>query len=150
VQGSNEITSLGTYFERPGRTILERYLVDVPEPSDILGDDSLSMKRVYFCGLFLIRFFLVQLTKYHLGSEVPPFLPKEGPKFPILLRREMTWRDLLSYFRTMSALLSYHERFPGDLKAEEDKRFLEEDLATASGSTGTSLSFISTHFFPLE
>lgn len=52
VQGSDQFTSLGPYFQRPGRTVLERYLVDVPEPSDILGDNaSLNMKRVYFCGL---------------------------------------------------------------------------------------------------
>jgi hypothetical protein len=48
----------------------------------------------------------------------------------------MTWRDLLGYFRTMTALLSYHERFPEDLKAEEDARFLEGDLAAVSGSSG--------------
>jgi len=67
---------------------------------------------------------------------MPPFLSDDSPKFPILLRQEMTWRDLLNYFRTMSALLSYHERFPEDLKAEEDARFLEEDLATINGSSG--------------
>ena len=36
----------------------------------------------------------------------------------------------------MSALLSYHEKFPEDLKAEGDARFLEEDLAAVSGSSG--------------
>jgi len=51
----------------------------------------------------------------------------------------MTWRDLLSYFRTMSALLSYHEKFPEDLKAKEDARFLEDDLTTISGSSGRLL-----------
>jgi hypothetical protein len=52
VQGSDPFTSLGPYFQRPGRTILERYLIDVPEPSDVLGDNALmDMKRVYFCGL---------------------------------------------------------------------------------------------------
>lgn len=52
-QGTNKLTSLGPYFQRPGRTILERYLVDVPEPSDVLGDDALlELKRVYFCGVF--------------------------------------------------------------------------------------------------
>ena len=68
---------------------------------------------------------------------MPPFLSADTLKFPILLRRVMTWRNLLNYFRTMSALLSYHERFPEDLKAEEDARFLEEDLATINGSSGS-------------
>lgn len=71
------------------------------------------------------------------GSEIPPFLPKDALKLPILLRRTMTWRELLGYFRTMSALLSYHETFPGDLKAEEDTRFLEEDLVAANEPSGT-------------
>ena len=52
-QGSDPVTSVGPYFQRPGRTILERYLVDVPEPSAILGGDtSLQMHRVYFCGQY--------------------------------------------------------------------------------------------------
>lgn len=72
----------------------------------------------------------------HAGSEIPPFLPKDGLKLPILLRLTMTWRELLGYFRTMSALLSYHEAFPRDLRAEEDLRFLEEDLVAANESSG--------------
>jgi len=45
--------------------------------------------------------------------------------------KEMSWRDLLSYFRTWSALHTYHETFPDDLKHDEDARFLTEDLAAA-------------------
>jgi len=41
----------------------------------------------------------------------------------------MTWRDLLAYFRTMSALHTFHERFPEDKTSVEDTRFLEADLA---------------------
>lgn len=37
----------------------------------------------------------------------------------------------------MSAVLSYHEKFPEDLKAEEDQRFIKEDLESAIGTTGT-------------
>ena len=50
-QGSEPQRSVGQYFQRPGRTILERHLVDVPEPSSILNKGSLDdLSRVYFTG----------------------------------------------------------------------------------------------------
>jgi hypothetical protein len=33
-------SSIGAYFERPGRTVLERLLTDVPAPKDVLGNES--------------------------------------------------------------------------------------------------------------
>ena len=66
-QGNNIHTSLGPHFQRPGRTILERHLIDVPEPSSILKDDGLEkLHRVFFCGeplpssFFLPFFFFLQ------------------------------------------------------------------------------------------
>ena len=40
------------YFQRPGRTILERMLVDVPDPTAVLGEKSElgDVQRMYFCG----------------------------------------------------------------------------------------------------
>ena len=50
-QGPDLHTSVGAHFQRPGRTILERLLVDVPEPVTVLKDEALGkMERVYFCG----------------------------------------------------------------------------------------------------
>ncbi|RXW18223.1 hypothetical protein EST38_g7632 [Candolleomyces aberdarensis] len=43
--------SLGAYFQRPGRTILERLLVDVPSPSSVLGASDCGLRdfqRAYF------------------------------------------------------------------------------------------------------
>ncbi|KAF9531475.1 S-adenosyl-L-methionine-dependent methyltransferase [Crepidotus variabilis] len=123
-QGSDPSTSVGPHFQRPGRTILERYLVDVPEPSTVLKDATLSdIDRVFF------------------GADEGTTLPTNSRIEPILLRREMRWRDLLGYFQTWSALHTYHEKFPDDLKREEDTRFLEQDLASVSRLASSLLLF---------
>ncbi|KAF8900680.1 S-adenosyl-L-methionine-dependent methyltransferase [Gymnopilus junonius] len=115
-QASDPLKSVGNYFQRPGRTILERHLVDVPEPSTVIESDECDeFQRVYFCG-----------------DNVPDFISKDAPIHPVLMRTEMRWRDLLSYFRTWSALQTYHEKYPDDLKQPADPRFLEEDLANSS------------------
>ncbi len=74
-----------------------------------------------------------------LDGGIPSFLPQDAPKLPTLLRQKMSWRDLLGYLRTQSALHTYHEKFPDDLEAKEDTRFLEEDLADVTESLGESL-----------
>jgi SAM-dependent methyltransferase len=113
-QGSSLHTSLGPHFQRPGRTILERHLVDVPEPSSILKNDGLEkLHRAFFCG-----------------DDIPSFIPPNASTQPIIMRKEMTWRDLLAYFRTWSSLHTFHERFPEDKTSAEDTRFLEADLAS--------------------
>ncbi|EKM77792.1 hypothetical protein AGABI1DRAFT_115048 [Agaricus bisporus var. burnettii JB137-S8] len=45
------------------------------------------------------------------------------------MRKRMTWRDLLGYFRTWSSLHKYHEVYPEDKTRKPDIRFLEEDVA---------------------
>jgi len=114
-QGTDPKTSVGSHFQRPGRTILERHLIDVPEPSTFVKDGFETLQRVYFCG-----------------DNIPPFVPKNAPIHPVLMQTDMRWRDLLAYFRTWSALHTYHERYPEDLKQAEDTRFLEDDLANSS------------------
>ncbi|KAF9560509.1 S-adenosyl-L-methionine-dependent methyltransferase [Agrocybe pediades] len=112
-QGTDPLTSLGPHFERPGRTVLERHLVDVPEPAQISKDICLEpLERVYFCG-----------------EDVPAFVQSAKAQIhPVIMRKEMCWRDLLAYFRTWSSLHTYHEKFPEDQKRDEDQRFLEADL----------------------
>ena len=46
--------------------------------------------------------------------------------------KEMSWRDLLGYLRTASALHTYHEKHPEDLNSEEDARFLADDIKADS------------------
>ena len=52
------------------------------------------------------------------------------------MHKEMTWRDLLAYFRTWSSLHTFHERFPEDKTSAEDTRFLEADLASTESGAG--------------
>lgn len=114
-QGTDKLTSLGPYFERPGRTILERHLLDVPSPQKILGQGArLSHEeRVYFAG------------DYHTQT-----LPA-AQTHPVIMRKEMRWRDLLGYFRTWSSLHKYHEIYPEDKSVQHDGRF-KDDLKTVS------------------
>ncbi|PPQ92736.1 hypothetical protein CVT25_015357 [Psilocybe cyanescens] len=116
-QGTDPRASVGSHFQRPGRTIVERHLVDVPEPS-IYGVKLEPLQRVFFCG-----------------DDIPPFIPKDSPIHPVIMQTDMKWRDLLAYFRTWSALHTYHERYPEDLTHPEDTRFLEEDLSIESEDT---------------
>jgi len=46
MQGVDPTTSLGPHFQRPGRTILERLLVDVPEPGAEMGFEKLGRERM--------------------------------------------------------------------------------------------------------
>ena len=57
------------------------------------------------------------------------------------MRKEMTWRDLLAYFRTWSSLHTYQERFPEDKTSVEDTRFLEADLANVDSDAGVDILF---------
>ncbi|EDR09851.1 uncharacterized protein LACBIDRAFT_318092 [Laccaria bicolor S238N-H82] len=118
-QGSDSRSSVGMYFQRPGRTILERMLVDIPDPAAVLGGKSElgDVQRMYF-----------------FGTDSPPPItlpPGHNPQLS-LMRKEMSWRDLLGYFRTASALHTYHEKHPEDLDSEEDVRFLADDIEAAS------------------
>jgi len=112
-QGTDLYNNIGPYFQRPGRTILERHLVDVPEPSSILKDNDgvEKLHRAFFCG-----------------DDIPSFIPPNASTHPIIMRKDMTWHDLLNYFRSASAFHTFRERIPEDKTKPEDTRFLEADL----------------------
>ena len=119
--------------------MLERHLVDVPEPSSILKDGGLeNLHRAFFCGEPFVIILQNQEKEIRFqsqsGDDIPSFVPHDAPKYPIIMRKEMTWRDLLAYFRTWSSLHTFHERFPEDKTHVEDTRFLEADLAIGSGA----------------
>lgn len=69
----------------------------------------------------------------HYHTETLPV----SQTLPVIMRKEMRWRDLLGYFRTWSSLLKYHEVYPQDKVRPHDGRFLE-DLNQVSGSLTTS------------
>ncbi|KAF8876587.1 S-adenosyl-L-methionine-dependent methyltransferase [Infundibulicybe gibba] len=92
-QGTDPQTSLGPYWQQPGRNILANHLLDVPSPHP---DLPLSTpERVYFTG-----------PHY-------PALPA-AQTHPVTMQKEMRWADVLQYLRTWSALHTFHERFPAD------------------------------------
>ena len=56
-QGKDPASSLGTYFERPGRTVLENMLTEVPDPTEMdavtrYGGGLGHFERRYFSGGF--------------------------------------------------------------------------------------------------
>ncbi|KIP09387.1 hypothetical protein PHLGIDRAFT_18663 [Phlebiopsis gigantea 11061_1 CR5-6] len=97
-QGTDPANSLGPHWERPGRTIVDEHLVAIPDPADVVPGKFQDFERVFFSG------------------EHYPNLP--SPR-PVILRKKMTWDDLLAYFRTFSSLHTYHEKYPEDLKHPE-------------------------------
>ncbi|KAG5637411.1 hypothetical protein H0H81_004669 [Sphagnurus paluster] len=131
-QGQDPIAGVGPYFERPGRTILENMLVDVPDPTKMqsvrggLGE----FKRRYFSGPYY-------------PTHLPPPSPSEVR--PVEMKSNMRWRDLLGYFRTWSALQNYHERFPEDLD-RVDGRF-PEDLSAAQNGVDVTGGDIAVRFW---
>ena len=117
-QGSDPERSLGPHWERPGRTILDNHLLAVPDPTSGLPGQFSAFERVFFTG------------DHH------PSLP--SPR-PVILRKEMTWAELMGYFRTFSALHNFHEKYPGDLEREDGDiatrfwRRLKQEVASVDG-----------------
>ncbi|KAF8120347.1 S-adenosyl-L-methionine-dependent methyltransferase [Boletus edulis] len=102
-QGTDPETSIGPYWQQPGRSILEEHLVGIPDARDVVPGAFKALERLYFTGA------------YH------PHLPSPQP---ILMRKRMTWNDLHAYLRTASALHTFLEQHP------EDTGNPEGDLAT--------------------
>ncbi|KAI6016627.1 S-adenosyl-L-methionine-dependent methyltransferase [Pisolithus microcarpus] len=99
---SHDTTSfIGRYWQQPGRNILSRHLLDVPEPSSIVATTTGAreifepLERIYF-------------------TELPP-----SQTLPILMRKTTTWSDILAYLRTWSALHAFREMHPEDAKNPE-------------------------------
>ncbi|TFY53666.1 hypothetical protein EVG20_g10013 [Dentipellis fragilis] len=82
---------------RPGRLILDNHFLDVPRAVDVLPEAFGDWEHVLFAG-------------EHFSD-----LPK-AQTYPVLLRKRVTWEDLLAYLRSSSALHTFHERYPEDLK----------------------------------
>ncbi|THU85969.1 hypothetical protein K435DRAFT_783066 [Dendrothele bispora CBS 962.96] len=118
----NPEESLGSFWERPGRTIQERFLVDVPEPAEVLGGTegaSLSaLDRVYFAGPYNPRTFTLPTTC----------------TLPVIMRSHTTWNGLLGYLDTFSALHNWTQQHPGKEKVSEG--FWRKLMKEASGIEG--------------
>lgn len=116
-QGTNPETSLGPHWQRPGRTILERHLVDIPEPQQILnqqGTFGSSLHRLFFTGN---EGHLSDANSLTLTHPLGPYYTNELPQastFPIISQTRTTWRGHLDYLYTWSSLHTYHEKYPED------------------------------------
>ncbi|KIP09388.1 hypothetical protein PHLGIDRAFT_116482 [Phlebiopsis gigantea 11061_1 CR5-6] len=97
-QGSDPENSLGPYWERPGRTILDEHLVAIPDPEAVVPGQFMDFQRLYFSG------------------EHHPMLPSPQP---VILKKTMTWNGLLAYLRTFSSLHTLHEKYPEDLQRSD-------------------------------
>ncbi|PCH37184.1 S-adenosyl-L-methionine-dependent methyltransferase [Wolfiporia cocos MD-104 SS10] len=125
--GVDSTSTLGPYWEQPGRTILDEHLQAIPDPRtvDYDGQPGASIwsefQRVYYVGA------------HH------PALPHT---LPALLRKRTTWAGVLHYLRTFSALYSFHEAHPDDLHhpagdvAVRFWRALRAEVAQQKGRTG--------------
>ncbi|KAF6748076.1 S-adenosyl-L-methionine-dependent methyltransferase [Ephemerocybe angulata] len=90
-------TSVGAYFQRPRRTVLEGLLVDVPAPSAVLPRD-------------------VGLAADISLTDAPQIV------HPTIMKVDWRWIDVLAYLRTSSALHSYHEALPEDKRHSDGTR----------------------------
>jgi len=97
---------LGPYWEQPGRSITEGLLRDVPAATEISPGSFSEFRRIFF-------------SSPHI-TDVPSPLPT-------ILKKTMTWSDLLQLFRTSSALHKFHDKHPEDLARSDgdiSERFL--------------------------
>ncbi|KAF9787974.1 S-adenosyl-L-methionine-dependent methyltransferase [Thelephora terrestris] len=85
---------LGPHWEQPGRSIVEGLLRDVPAATEVCPSAFSEFQQTFF-------------SSPHI-TDVPSPLPT-------ILKKTMTWSDLLAYLRTSSALRNFHDKHPEDL-----------------------------------
>ncbi|KAH9919479.1 S-adenosyl-L-methionine-dependent methyltransferase [Epithele typhae] len=118
-QGSDPEKSLGPHWERPGRTIVDNHLLDVPDPLEAVPGKFSSFERVFFTGDHYL----------HLPN-----------RRPVILRMDTTWAGLMGYLRTFSALHTFHGKYPEDLEREDGDiatrfwRRLKQEVASVDGT----------------
>ena len=75
------------------------------------GLEKLLVHRAFFCGEFLSSSssFFFQIFQSQSGDNVPSFIPPNASTRPIIMRKEMTWRDPFLIFHNMER---FTYRFP--------------------------------------
>ncbi|KAH9922130.1 S-adenosyl-L-methionine-dependent methyltransferase [Fomitopsis serialis] len=114
-QGTDPLHSVGPYWERPGRTIVDDHLQAIPDPRTLSAASWADFERVYF-------------TRPHHA------LPEARPS---ILRTRTTWAGMLAYLQTFSALHTMKAKVPE--AADVEVRFwrkLREEVARLEGKDG--------------
>ncbi|KAG2346405.1 hypothetical protein BDR05DRAFT_782459 [Suillus weaverae] len=93
VEGIDPLNSVGPYWQQPGRSILDNHLLEVPEGNEVVPGAFSDFERVFFTG------------------DHYPSLP--SPR-SVIMRKKMTWDDLLSYLNTWSVLHTFRQHNPTD------------------------------------
>jgi len=120
-QGTDPLTSIGPYWQQPGRSILDDHLVAIPDACDVVPGAFKDFSRSYFTG------------GYYPNLSLPQ---------PILMQKRMSWHDLYGYFRTASALHTFLEQHPEDaMRPEGDigMRFWRSLLSGAAVQDGVAV-----------
>lgn len=104
--------SIGSYWEQPGRKILDDHLKAIRFPISPEWDVS-SARRIYFAGDHVPDHMPLKYTPLSalLGGGLPE---GEESRSDILLEKEFSWDALQSYLRTWSSLHSFHQQHPED------------------------------------
>ncbi|KAG2346401.1 hypothetical protein BDR05DRAFT_997390 [Suillus weaverae] len=92
-QGIDPLDSVGPYWQQPGRSILQNHLLEVPDGNEVVPGAFSDFESVFFTG------------------DHYPSLP--SPR-SVIMRKKMTWDDLLSYLNTWSSLHTFRQHNPTD------------------------------------
>ncbi|KAE8268596.1 hypothetical protein A4X09_0g3741 [Tilletia walkeri] len=103
-----QITNVGAYFEKPGRTILERGLVDVPWPWQLNKKDDPALERWDQTS--------ATRTMYSVSSPNPEWPPINNASQAAgrVMDLVVTWEGLERYLRTASAVNNFLHQHPND------------------------------------
>ncbi|CAD6933466.1 unnamed protein product [Tilletia controversa] len=102
-----EVTNVGGFFEQPGRTILERGLVDVPWPWEVEGCDAAEWDQASASRS------MHSVLSLHTNSEWPP-IHNESQAAGQVMDRVVSWDGLERYLRTASAVNNFLHQHPDD------------------------------------
>ncbi|KAG2047233.1 hypothetical protein BDR06DRAFT_985275 [Suillus hirtellus] len=94
IEGTDPLNSVGPYWEQPGRLILDNHLIEVPDGNEVVPGAFSESERVFLTGLRL--------------QPIPPF------PCSVIMRKKMTWDDLLFYLNTWSSLHTFRQHNPTD------------------------------------
>ena len=77
-QGTDSKTSIGPYWQQPGRLILEEHLVAVPDPGTVIPGAFKDFMRCYFTGVYLLVSKTSHTHLLFLSRHVPSRLALPG------------------------------------------------------------------------